>query len=158
MEAVIESTSQYELERGKPMPNLTHGAIQANLNFELKLAYRSTLRIASEVTLATVPDGSTPDVLIYPIMPLAYGNEPAKRTDAPLTCIEIQSPSQSLEMMVAKTVVYFAFGVQSCWVVLPSIQAVMVYDRPDHYRFFHDNDILTDPVVNIQLPLSGIFA
>jgi Uma2 family endonuclease len=158
MEAVVDILSEYELERGKPMPNLTHGAIQANLIFELKMAYRSEYRIASEVTLATLPDGSTPDVLIYPLMPLGFGDEPAKRTDAPMVCIEIQSPSQSMEHMVAKTNVYFSFGVQSCWVVLPSIQAVMVYDRPGHYRFFHDNDTLVDSKVNVQVPLLGIFA
>ena len=91
MEAVIEQPLSYELERGKPMPNLSHGAIQANLVFELKNAYR----IASEVTLATQPDGTTPDVVVYPVMLLGFGDEQDKRTDAPLVCIEIQSPSQS---------------------------------------------------------------
>jgi Uma2 family endonuclease len=158
MEAILETVSDYELERGKPMPNLTHGSVQINLGFELKLAYRTTHRIASEVTLATQPDGSTPDVLIYPLMPLGYGDEPTKRTDPPITCIEIQSPSQGLEVMVAKTHVYFAFGVQSCWVVLPSIQAVMVYDRPGHYQFFHGDETVIDPVTGIQVPLSGVFA
>jgi hypothetical protein len=94
MEAVVEEIavelSQYELERGKPMPNLVHGVIQGNIVFELKLRYRADYTIGSEVSLATKPDGTTPDVVIYPTMRLDYQHEPTKRTDAPLTCIEIQ--------------------------------------------------------------------
>lgn len=158
MEAAVEQLTDYELERGKPMPNLTHGAIQANVVFELKAAYRTQFRVASEVTLATTPDGSTPDVVVYPVMPLRYGDEPAKRSDAPLTCIEIQSPSQSLDDMVDKTAVYFDFGVRSCWVVVPAVRGVFVYDRPGHYRFFHDDETLTDPALGVELRLADLFA
>jgi len=164
MEAqAIELFSDYELEPhrrtgGKPLPNLTHGSIQANLVFELKAAYRNLYRIASEVTLATQPDGSTPDVLVYPLMPLGFGDEPAKRIDAPLLCIEIQSPSQSLEQMVEKTIIYFQFGVRSCWIVTPAVKGVFVYDRPGHYQFFHDTETLHDSIINIELPLTAVFA
>jgi hypothetical protein len=47
-------------EHGKPTLNLTHGAIQANLIVQLGASYR----IASEVALATVPEGTTPDVVV----------------------------------------------------------------------------------------------
>lgn len=157
MEAVI-TLSDYELERGKPMPNAIHGSIQANLSFELKLRYRDTHRIMSETSLATQPDGTTPDVVIYPDMLLDYDNEPAKRADPPLTCIEIQLPSQSNEEMVAKTHLYFRFGVKSCWVVLPSLRAVMVFDRPGYYQFFHHDDVLNDPSTGLELPLTAVFA
>lgn len=145
------------------MPNAIHGSIQANLSFELKLRYRDTHRIMSEVSLATQPDGTTPDVVVYPNIRLDYQHEPAKRTDAPLTCIEItepplRSPSQSNEEMVAKTNVYFQFGVRSCWIVLPSLRAVVVYDSPGHYRFFYENDVLHDPATGFELPLTAIFA
>lgn len=158
MEAIVEHVSEYELERGKPMPNAIHGAIQANLSFELKLRYRDSHRIMSEVSLATQPDGTTPDVVIYPNFKLDYINEPAKRTDPPLTCIEIQSPSQSNEDMIAKTNIYFAFGVKSCWVVLPSLRAVMIFDRPGHYTFFYEDDTLRDTHTGFELPLAAVFA
>jgi len=55
MEALLEQElSAYERERGKPIPNLTHGSIQANLVFELKTAYRKQYRIASEVILIQI--------------------------------------------------------------------------------------------------------
>ncbi len=157
MEAVVD-LSAYELERGKPMPNLIHGVIQGNIVFELKLRHRADYHIASEVSLATIPDGTTPDVVVYPNFKLNYDNEPAKRIDPPLTCIEIQSPSQSNEEMVAKTNIYFQFGVKSCWVVLPSLRAVMVFDRPGHYVFFYEDDTLRDSQTGFELPLTAIFA
>jgi hypothetical protein len=102
METTV-AANPYELERGKPMPTLTHGAIQANLGFELKLNYGAAYRIASEVALATVPEGTTPDVVLYPARVLNFTNEPARQTDAPLLTVEIQSPSQTVEEMVEKT-------------------------------------------------------
>lgn len=158
MEATVEQLSEYELERGKPMPDTIHGSVQINIAAELVIRYRSSYRIMSEVSLATQPDGTTPDVLVYPKFDLDFHNRPAKRTDAPLLTIEIQSPSQSLELMVDKTAIYFHFGVKSCWIVLPSIKAVMVYSSPDHYQFFHDKELVTDTTLGIELPIESIFA
>lgn len=58
-ETIFESLSAYEIERGKPMPNLTHGSIQANLIIQFGIHYEEMFRIAIEVALATVPDGNT---------------------------------------------------------------------------------------------------
>jgi Uma2 family endonuclease len=157
MEAVVGQLSRYELERGKPMPDTIHAAIQSNLLFELKLRYRDVYRSLSELSLATLPDGTTPDVAVYPAFALDYEHRTAKRTDPPLLCIEIQSPSQSAEEMVDKTNVYFGFGVRSCWVVVPAVKGIFVYDRPGHYAFFHGEDTLQDAHLNISLPLSAVF-
>ena len=64
-EIVVErELSDYEIERNKPMPTLIHGAIQANLIIQIAVKYPDKFRIASEVLLATKPDGSTPDVIL----------------------------------------------------------------------------------------------
>jgi Uma2 family endonuclease len=156
-EAVIGSLSWYERERGKPLPDTIHAAIQMNLGAELLVRYRQSYRILSELSLATLPEGTTPDVAVYPAFALDYEHRTARRTDAPLLCIEIQSPSQSAEEMVNKTNVYFAFGVRSCWVVVPAVKGIFVYDRPGHYAFFHGDDTLHDPTLDITLPLSAVF-
>ncbi len=72
---VENEISNYEKERRKPLPTLIHGAIQANLGFELKLAYPTQFRFASEVTLDTKPLGSTPDLVVYPQQPLDFKND-----------------------------------------------------------------------------------
>ncbi len=66
MEAIVEQLSDDERDRtgGQPLPNLTHGVIQANIIFKLKVRYRLDYRIASEVSLATLPDETTPDVVV----------------------------------------------------------------------------------------------
>lgn len=149
--------SDYEIERGKPMPTLIHGAIQFNLGFEIKSNYRDKFRLASEVALATQPNGSTPDVVVYEKQALDYKNDPARREDAPLLVIEIQSASQSTKDMVDKLEPYFYFGVKSCWIVIPNLQAILVYDTPFHYTFFHDTDILQDKILDIEIDLKKIF-
>lgn len=157
MEATIDQLSAYELERGKPMPDTIHAAIQMNLGVEIIVRYRHSYRVLSELSLATIPDGTTPDIAIYPAFSLDYAHRTAKRSDAPLACIEIQSPSQSNEEMVDKTGIYFDFGVKSCWIVVPAMKGIFVYDRPGHYTYFHGDDTLHDPTLTIEIPLSTVF-
>lgn len=157
VERIEREMTPYELERGKPMPDLIHGAVQANLSFELKLRYRADYRIASEVALATAPVGTTPDLIIYPALALDYEHREPRRADPPLCCVEIQSPSQSPEEMVEKVNLYFQFGVRSCWIVQPAMHGIFVYDRPGHYRFFHGEDLLRDEQLSIELPLASVF-
>ena len=149
--------SQYELERGKPMPRLIHGAVQANLIIRLAIQYPDRFRIASEVTLDTKPDGSTPDVILYPAMSLDFKNDPARRPDAPLLTVEIQSPSQSSADMVVQLEPYFYFGVKSCWIVVPDFRAIFAYHDPFNYSFFHGNETLKDANLDIEINLSEVF-
>ena len=157
-EFVETRLSDYEIERGKPMPNLTHGALQANLIIQLAIKHDNIFRIASEVALATIPDGTTPDIVVYPKRTLNFVNETAKQTEPPLLAIEIQSPSQSNDDMIQKTYQYFDFGVKSCWIVFPAMKGIAVYYNPDDYEFFHHNDILKDTLLNIEIDLKKIFA
>jgi Uma2 family endonuclease len=149
--------SPYEIERGKPMPTLIHGSIQFNIGFELKSKYPKQFRIANEVSLATQPDWSTPDVVLYPNSKLDFDNDPARRTDAPLLSIEIQSPSQSTKDMTSKLEPYFSFGIKSCWIIVPEFRAVFVYDNPFHYAFFHESDIIIDKIIGIEIPITKVF-
>jgi Uma2 family endonuclease len=164
MELLIEEVvigreiSDYEIERNKPMPTLIHGIVQANIGFELKTAYRQKYLIASEVTLDTLPKGSTPDLIILPNQKVNLSGEvPAKYAIHPLATIEIQSASQSLDEMVNKSLIYFEFGVKSCWIVQPRIKAIIVFSGPDEYKFFHHDDVLKDSVLDIELDLQNIF-
>jgi Uma2 family endonuclease len=157
-ETVTEKVlSPYEIERGKPMPTLIHGSLQANLIIQIAIAYPNQFRIASEVTLDTVPTGSTPDLVLYPMGEMDYKNDPSRRPDAPLLTVEIQSPSQSSKDMTDKLEQYFYFGVKSCWIVAPDFRGIFVYDNPFNYTYFHHNDVLKDSVLNIEVELKKIF-
>lgn len=140
MEAAIEveriecEMTPYELERGKPTLDTIHAAVQMNLGVELTTGYRSRYRVLSELALATEPTGTTPDLAIYPAFALDYDNRQSQNPVPPRCCLEIQSPSQSVEEMVSKVRIYFEFGVKSCWVVQPAIRGVLVFDSSTTLR------------------------
>ena len=159
METVIEQLSDYERERGKPMPTLNHAYVQTNLLVGLNAKYRQTHTFLSELNL-TMPErpDAVPDIAIYPKLEIDFLNDVTSMIEMPLTVIEIISPSQSHDEILAKFKRYFEAGVRSCWLVMPSFQAISVYSAFGIYRFFSENDTLTDAVTGIELTLSDIFS
>ena len=159
MEAVVEQLSDYERERGKPMPTLNHAYVQSNLLVALTVDYRKTHTFLSElnVTMPERPD-TVPDIAIYPKLQIDFLHDIRSMTEMPLTVIEIISPSQSQDEILAKFERYFDAGVQSCWLVMPSLQAIAVYSAIGKYQFFTDTTTLADPTTGIELTLSEIFS
>ncbi len=147
----------YIIDDIRPYHTTLSGAIKVNLGFELKSKISKLFRIVYSVTLATKPWNTTPDLLLYPQQTLDYKNDPSRREDAPLLAIEIQSASQSTKEMVEKLEPYFDFGVKSCWIVIPTLQAILVYDSPTHYEFYHEDEILKDKTLNIEIDLKKVF-
>ncbi|AQG80427.1 Uma2 family endonuclease [Spirosoma montaniterrae] len=158
MEAVIEALSDYERERGKPTPTLNHAYVQKNLLVSLDYRYRKTHTILSELNLSMPerPD-TVPDIAIYPKLKIDFLHDVTSMTQMPLTVIEIISPSQAHDEILAKFERYFNAGVQSCWLVMPSFQAISVYSSFGKYRFYSETDTLTDAATGIELQLSEIF-
>jgi Uma2 family endonuclease len=158
MEAVIDVISDYELDRGKPMPTLNHAIIEGNLTVELTIRYRKTYSILPElnITMPQRPD-TVPDIAIYPKLESDFLHDITSMTQMPLTVVEIISPSQGLDEILDTFEWYFNAGVRSCWLVMPSLQAISVYREIGKYIFFTGTDTLTDPVIGIELPLAEIF-
>ena len=150
--------SEYEQERNKPMPNIVHGAIQAEISFLLKLHYREKYVLASEVTLDTKPSHSIPDFCIFPKKELDWETTEAKEKEAPITTIEIISPSQSLDEMAKKIwQSYFPMGVQSAWIVMPPPLKTICILTPDKQRLFFESGTLKDPATGIELDVEKVF-
>ena len=59
--------------------------------------------------------------------------------------------------MIEKAYQYFEFGVKSSWIVFPALKGVAVYTSPDKYDFFHDDEILKDSNLSIELDLKKVF-
>ena len=147
--------SAYETERNKPMPNRIHGVLQGDLIFLLNLQYRKKYQFPSEVSLATTPS-STPDICIFPKKKLDLMKVEAKETEAPITTIEIQSPSQSPDELVKKIhQLYFPMGVKSAWLVLPALKAIQIITPNEQFLFSKGK--LKDPITNIELDIKEIF-
>ena len=149
--------SEYEIERNKPMPSLNHSLIQSNLIMELA-AYRQKYSIASELSLDLTDWPSVPDLSFLPKKSMDLKNDVTAVTEPPLGVIEIISPSQSLSELVLKADKYFEHGVKSCWLVLPTLGNIYVFSTPDSYQIFRKNEVLTDSILDINLPLDQVFA
>ena len=158
MSTTIETLSDYELERGKPMPSLLHSVVQGNLIHLLKSNYDSDYLIFPELSL-TAPDGKplVPDIAIYPRFEIDWQNDILRQADAPLATVEILSPRQTLSDLNSKAQRYFDMGVTSCWIVLPSMDAIAVNYQPGKYKFFSGDETLVDEKINVQLPLKEVF-
>jgi Uma2 family endonuclease len=98
-----------------------------------------------------------PDIAIYPKFEVDWQNDVIRREDTPLASIEILSPKQNLSDLNEKARRYFEMGVTSCWIVLPSMEAIAVNHQPGKYRFFSGDDTLVDEKIKVELPLGEVF-
>ena len=154
--AVSIALSQYEIERNKPMPDYIHGLLQLQIGYLLKSAYQKQYHFLSELTLATTPN-STPDICIYPTKKVSRKNTKAKTEKAPITTIEIQSPSQSIEALQQKAWdLYFPMGVKSSWIVIPALRGIQIL-LPDNTELFFNSNLLKDPVTGIEIEIEKVF-
>lgn len=148
--------SDYELERNKPMPNIIHGLIQHKIGVLLDQIYGSKFMFINELSLDSKPP-STPDICIYPKRKLDVRTVAAKETEAPLTTIEILSPSQSVnELMHKAWDIYFPLGAKSAWIVVPELKGIHIV-LPDDTNYFFNTSTLTDPATGIEIPVERVF-
>lgn len=157
METLVATQSEYELERGKPMPSLNHGSIQLNTGAALLSRYRNKYRFTSETSLELDGWPTTPDILIFPPLALNLRADKIKVKEPPLGIIEILSPTQNLNDLVDKADQYFAHGVKSCWIILPSMEGVAIYSEPGKYAFYTESDVAKDTVLGIEIPVRELF-
>ena len=155
-----QEKNTYETERRKPMPSFNHSLIEAQLSFLLKTHYRKDFFIAAELSLGFVPKGATPDICILPKKDHKIGVDPdiIKLKEAPITTIEILSPTQALSDLTNKIKnEYFPNGVKSSWVIIPELRAVVVYQAgKKDYEWFKKGE-MKDEVTGIHLKVDDIF-
>lgn len=145
----------YERERGKPMPSLNHGVVQAKFSFALISACQDRYLVGSEVTLGTEPP-LTPDLIVTGERHLDWLRDEVRLKEAPLTAIEIVSPSQSINDFIPRIETYFRFGVQSAWLVHPPLKQVEVFG-PDKDPKVINEGVIVDPALDVRIALEEIF-
>lgn len=158
MEAVIEqpALTDYEIERGKPMPSKNHGKIQARISQQVLNSYEERFDVISELSLQAPNLPSVPDVSIFPVEPSDWLADEVKVTEIPLTVVEILSPSQTVTELTEKAKSYFATGVASYWLVQPTFRSVVILQPNADELVFHNNT-LTDPTNGISIDLKKVF-
>lgn len=148
--------SDYELERGKPMPSKNHGIIQARLIVQLDKSQE--YQPISEFTLELIPGRPmTPDISICPREPMDLWHDEVRGVLPPVSAIEIVSMSQSSDEMRRKVRDYLDHGVKSCWLVDPPMQEITVFTADGKKKTF-EQGIVTDPVTGLTVDLDAVFA
>lgn len=161
-DVLIESQAMetdYETERGKPMPSINHGQIQANLSAQLLSRYRKQYTIVPEVDLElpNAPWPTVPDLAIFFKKRLKLSKDISKVKDPPITVIEIVSPKQNLEDVKEKIFQnYFTAGIKSAWLIIPTARTVTIYTPDENFITYASGDF-TDAVTGISLAIDDVF-
>lgn len=152
-------TSDYEQERGKPMPNLSHGRIELRLGAALMSQENDQFMVVIELSLQ-FNDGSTltPDIAVMPVRPINWGLEPVRCKETPLLAIEIDSPTQGYLEVMRKRDLYFSHGVESVWVVQPASQSIDIYLPGQQRPQIVQQGEAKDPATGLTVNLDDIFA
>lgn len=147
--------SEYELDRGKPIPNKQHSITQANL-LDVLLRYKQQYKRLPELSLRLLGEKFVPDIALYATTASDWHQPETEMTLPPLLAIEIVSPSQTMEEMTIKAHKYIAAGVRSVWLVLPLLAGVMVLHTGQKTRFFSEGN-LVDEELGIEIPIDEVF-
>ncbi len=154
----LSPLTDYEIERGKPTPSKQHARLQTRIAIYLAVHFADQYETFIGLTLDTPGEKSTPDICTYDLEPVDFFHDEIKRKDPPLVTIEILSPSQSLQTLLDKTNDYFTFGVKSCWVVIPALQSIYVFQAPQNHEVFSKGEVVHDPNFDIHIPMDLLFS
>jgi Uma2 family endonuclease len=82
-----------------------------------------------------------------------------KVSQMPELVIEILSPTQAINDLLKKIKAYFALGVNSCWLVIPSMKVISVYYSQNKRATFSvgEDAEVVDEIMDIHLPLQKVF-
>jgi Uma2 family endonuclease len=77
----------------------------------------------------------------------------------PDLAVEVSSPNDRLDQVLAKMNEYFAYGVRQVWLVVPTRQYVLIFDSPTHVRILTAADELDGGTLlpGFRLPLVQLF-
>lgn len=155
--AVTVALSEYEIERGKPMPDKNHALIQGNLFFLIRLLYGEKYTVLPEINLDLPIRERVPDLAIYPVIQFNPDENEIRMKQAPLCAVEILSTKQDLSELMTKRAEYFTGGVLSYWLVLPALYTIYVFHSATEYQIFSGKDKLQDAKLGIELQLEEVF-
>lgn len=149
--------SDYEKERDKPMPSLNHAFVQARLI--VAFAASPEFSALPELTLG-FPDRDPliPDIAIYPRLTPDWLKDQTRVRAMPRSVVEIVSPYQGLQDILDKLEVYYAYGVESAWVIQSGFQLITIYlpGQPRPLNFPQGE--ARDPATGLTVRVEDIFA
>ena len=152
-----EPISDYELERGKPMPSFNHSVLQLRLGKLLANSYEKEFVFASELSISLADKPFVPDLCIYPKRKIDWQNDEIRVSEPPLTIIEISSPKQDFEDFERKLKAYFNAGVKSFWLIIPFTETLTIF-YPNEKPISFTTGEAVDKTNGIKLNVDELFS
>jgi len=135
-------------------PSFNHSYVQSTLiGALLSLKQYSVL---SELSLEIEGREYVPDICLYSKRKIDLLEDILKMTEMPLLAIEILSPSQVIQELTNKIKIYLNAGIQSCWLVVPTMRTIAVYNELETVSSYSKDEIM-DKKLDINLSLDEIF-
>ena len=153
---VAPPMSDYERERGTPMPSKLHSLVQTNLTIAFG-KFRPTYQALSELSMRLSDRDVTPDISVYRELDLDFSQDEIRMTEPPLLAVEIASPTQGVQVLIDKIRFLLGEGVQSCWLVQPQLRTITVYHGDMQQTTYADGTV-TAPNLDISVELAEVFA
>ncbi len=138
------------------MPSLNHSILQAILIGVLLQQYSNDYTVVSELSLELETGKATPDICLYPKMTPDWQRDQIRVTTPPHLVIEILSPTQGMQELTNRMEIYFGSGVNSCWIVNPTLETIAVFTAISKPRVFSEGEVV-DGASGISVRLDDIF-
>jgi len=158
-------------ETEQKMGSLNHSFVQTRLAGLLFNDERFTTLVELSLEVSQIDlsqfglkakDELKPDICLYPKGKFCLRRRDLLRiSEMPLLAIEIISPRQYLDDILAKFEAYFALDIKTCWLVTPVLESINVYSQTlDNFKSFavsRDDTEIIDEILNIRLSLQQVF-
>jgi len=158
---MIESVVAYDGEVSEDVGSFNHSYLQSRLVVLLSKQEEYTVctELSLDISKLNLDSGANeirPDLCLYPRRKMSKPQDIIRMAEMPLLVVEILSPKQGTYDILEKFRIYFAAGVKSCWLVEPTLEAVVVYASMRQYEHFFEGEMF-DKVMNIRLSIREIF-
>ena len=148
----------FEVEefQSEDVMSLNHSRIAYRLCIQLS-KYEEQFDILPELEFDLVVDKAKPDIAVCHRTPIDWKHDIVRLKEPPIIAIEILSPKQAYNDLTDKIYDnYFLSGVQSVWLILPSVKAIQLFIPDKPVQYFNDT-IFTDPITGIEIDIKTIY-
>jgi Uma2 family endonuclease len=149
VEAELDPEKRYEIVNGQPeekeMPGAKHSGVGGRLGRRLGnyVESKNLGEVYPEASFQIGENERIPDIAFISIDRIPAEGEPETRWPfAPDLAVEVISPNDIFDKLIAKTKEYFAAGVKQVWWVAPEHKIVMIYRPPLQLTMLAEEDEL----------------
>lgn len=137
--------------------SLNHSRLIGRITSLLSASYGEQYDILPELEFELSAGRLKPDVAILPRLNYDWEADIIRYPNPPITAIEIISPTQSIDGLIAKIrQFYFPSGVQSAWLVVAAARSIFLY-LPGQPAVVISAGTLHDPASQVELEIDSIF-